>query len=61
MWDKVIQPWNVVNAGIGSDSTQHVLWRLKNGLLQHCNPKVYIFLLCGKKWSLFFIKEIYTV
>jgi len=31
-WEKTWAPMHAVNAGIGGDRTQHVLWRLKNGL-----------------------------
>ncbi|XP_066915282.1 platelet-activating factor acetylhydrolase IB subunit alpha1-like [Clytia hemisphaerica] len=45
-WEDTIKPLNAVNAGIGGDRTEHVLWRLQNGLLQHCKPKVVV-ILCG--------------
>ena len=41
-WDKLVQPLNAVNTGIGGDSTQHVLWRLQNGILKTCKPMVAI-------------------
>jgi beta-glucosidase len=31
-WEKTWAPMHAVNAGIGGDRTQHVLWRLNNGL-----------------------------
>lgn len=37
---------SIANAGVGGDRTQHVLWRLHNGLLDHTHPLV-IFLLIG--------------
>ncbi|XP_057302185.1 platelet-activating factor acetylhydrolase IB subunit alpha1-like [Hydractinia symbiolongicarpus] len=43
-WENYFQPLHSVNAGIGGDSTQHVLWRLENGLLSNCSPKVLVVL-----------------
>lgn len=31
---------HALNFGIGGDGTQHVLWRLENGELEHIRPKV---------------------
>ena len=31
-------------SGIGGDCTQHVLWRLQNGLLSSCTPKLVVVL-----------------
>lgn len=33
-WEKTWAPMHAVNLGIGGDRTQHVLWRLNNGLLE---------------------------
>lgn len=43
-WDTLFQPLHAVNAGIGGDCTQHVLWRLQNGVLDACNPQVAVVL-----------------
>ncbi len=34
VWEKTWAPMRGVNLGIGGDRTQHVLWRLNNGLLE---------------------------
>jgi len=48
-WEKVPQIWNEyfgkykpINAGIGGDQTQHVLWRLENGNIDGIHPKVAV-------------------
>ena len=43
LWEETIKPLNALNAGIGGDRTEHILWRLQNGLLKHATPKVRIF------------------
>ncbi|XP_049840794.1 platelet-activating factor acetylhydrolase IB subunit alpha1 [Schistocerca gregaria] len=42
MWIKDFIPLHSLNFGIGGDQTQHVLWRIKNGELDHVNPKVVV-------------------
>lgn len=37
--------YSALNYGICGDKTQHVLWRLKNGLLDNINPKVLVLLI----------------
>jgi len=39
MWDKMFVPLHCLNFGIGSDQTQHVLWRVQNGELDNFSPK----------------------
>ncbi|KAM8962827.1 platelet-activating factor acetylhydrolase IB subunit alpha1 isoform 3-T4 [Lycaon pictus] len=39
IWRELFSPLHALNFGIGSDSTQHVLWRLENGELEHIRPK----------------------
>jgi lysophospholipase L1-like esterase len=36
--------WNAGNFGWGADSTEHILWRLKNGELEGVNPKAIVIL-----------------
>ena len=40
IWDKMFVPLHCLNFGIGSDQTQHVLWRVQNGELDNFLPKV---------------------
>ncbi|XP_045864452.1 platelet-activating factor acetylhydrolase IB subunit alpha1-like [Meles meles] len=39
---KLFSPLHALNFGIGSDSMQHVLWRLENGELEHNRPKIMV-------------------
>jgi beta-glucosidase len=40
IWNKYFGPRKAMNAGIGGDRTQHVLWRLDHGNLDGIKPKV---------------------
>ncbi|XP_026875255.2 platelet-activating factor acetylhydrolase IB subunit gamma isoform X1 [Electrophorus electricus] len=42
VWRKLFSPLHTLNFGIGGDATQHVLWRLSNGELDHISPKVVV-------------------
>ncbi|KAA0703159.1 Platelet-activating factor acetylhydrolase IB subunit gamma [Triplophysa tibetana] len=42
VWRKLFSPLHALNFGIGGDATQHVLWRLSNGELDHISPKVVV-------------------
>ncbi|XP_042296660.1 platelet-activating factor acetylhydrolase IB subunit alpha1 isoform X2 [Sceloporus undulatus] len=42
IWRELFSPLHALNFGIGSDTTQHVLWRLQNGELQHIRPKIVV-------------------
>lgn len=45
-WDKDMVPLNAANFGIGSDATQHVLWRITTGgELDAISPKVVVLLI----------------
>ncbi|XP_066575421.1 platelet-activating factor acetylhydrolase IB subunit gamma isoform X3 [Amia ocellicauda] len=39
VWRELFSPLHALNFGIGGDATQHVLWRLSNGELDHINPR----------------------
>lgn len=41
-WKKYYEPRNAVNLGFGWDMTENVLWRLQNGELDGCTPKVAV-------------------
>ncbi len=45
VWAKYYAPRHALNLGIGSDSTQHVLWRLENGNVDGLKPKVAVVLI----------------
>jgi lysophospholipase L1-like esterase len=44
-WAKYYAPRHALNLGIGSDHTQHVLWRLDHGNLDGLKPKVAVVLI----------------
>lgn len=39
---ELFSPLHALNFGIGGDSTQHVLWRLENGELEHIRPTIVV-------------------
>lgn len=39
IWREMYEPLGAVNVGVSADRTEHVLWRLKNGLLDSIDPK----------------------
>jgi lysophospholipase L1-like esterase len=43
-WRENFFGWNAGNFGWGGDSTQNVLWRMRNGELEGVNPKVIVLL-----------------
>lgn len=43
-WKENFWGWNAGNFGWGADSTQHILWRLRNGEIEGVNPKVIVIL-----------------
>lgn len=43
-WKKNFHGWNAGNFGWGADSTQNILWRIRNGELDGVNPKVIVIL-----------------
>lgn len=45
VWAKYYARRDALNLGIGSDHTQHVLWRLDHGNLDGLNPKVAVVLI----------------
>ena len=42
VWEKYFTPLKAMNAGIGGDRTEHVLWRLDNGNIKGITPKVAV-------------------
>jgi lysophospholipase L1-like esterase len=45
IWDKYFGPRKAMNAGIGGDRTQHVLWRLEHGNIDGIKPKVAVIMI----------------
>ncbi len=43
-WKQNFYGWNAGDFGWGGDSTQNILWRLKNGELDGVNPKIIVLL-----------------
>lgn len=43
-WQENFFGWNAANFGWGGDKTQHILWRLNNGELDHVKPKIIVLL-----------------
>lgn len=41
-WQQYYGHRNAVNLGIGGDRTEHVLWRLNNGIIDDINPKAAV-------------------
>ncbi|HEX4132547.1 MAG TPA: platelet-activating factor acetylhydrolase IB subunit [Pirellulales bacterium] len=44
-WAKYYGPRHAMNAGIGGDRTQHVLWRLDNGNVEGIQPKLAVLMI----------------
>ncbi|HUY35099.1 MAG TPA: platelet-activating factor acetylhydrolase IB subunit [Pirellulales bacterium] len=45
IWDKYFAPRKAMNAGIGGDRTQHVLWRLDHGNIDGIKPKLAVIMI----------------
>ncbi|MFO1022462.1 MAG: platelet-activating factor acetylhydrolase IB subunit [Planctomycetales bacterium] len=45
VWKKYYGKRNAMNAGIGGDQTQHVLYRLENGNLENIKPKLAVIMI----------------
>jgi beta-glucosidase len=45
VWKKRFEPRHALNAGIGGDRTQHVLWRLDNGNVDNISPKLAVLMI----------------
>src|SRR5438309_3506771 len=43
-WNENFSGWNAANFGWGGDTTQNILWRLRNGELEGVHPKVVVLL-----------------
>ncbi|MFP4354390.1 MAG: GDSL-type esterase/lipase family protein [Phycisphaerae bacterium] len=45
IWRKRFVPLNAANFGMSADRTEHVLWRLENGILDRIDPKVVVLMI----------------
>jgi beta-glucosidase len=45
VWKKYYEPRKAMNAGIGGDRTQHVLWRLDHGNIDGLSPKLAVLMI----------------
>ncbi|HWD38042.1 MAG TPA: GDSL-type esterase/lipase family protein [Fimbriimonas sp.] len=45
LWDHYYKGRNTVNLGFGWDRTEHVIWRLENGEIDHIHPKVAVIMI----------------
>jgi lysophospholipase L1-like esterase len=45
VWAKSFGSRNAMNAGIGGDRTQHILWRLDNGNVEGLSPKLAVLMI----------------
>jgi lysophospholipase L1-like esterase len=45
VWNKYYEPRKAMNAGIGGDRTQHVLWRIENGNVEGISPKLAVLMI----------------
>jgi beta-glucosidase len=45
VWKSRYEARNAMNAGIGGDQTQHVLWRLENGNIDGLSPKLIVLMI----------------
>lgn len=45
IWDKAFGAYKPANFGIGGDRTQHVLWRIENGELEHLKARACVLMI----------------
>ncbi len=50
VWDECLSGWTSLNCGVGGDSTQHVLWRLRHGGIDGAEPRVIVLLIGTNNW-----------
>ena len=44
IWEEYYGIRKVINAGSGGDCTEHILWRLENGIMEHIRPALVVLL-----------------
>ncbi|CAH0392546.1 unnamed protein product [Bemisia tabaci] len=42
IWNELFAPLHCLNCGIGGDRTEHVLWRIKDGIFENIKPKAVV-------------------
>jgi beta-glucosidase len=45
VWKANFEPYQAANFGIGGDRTEHVIWRIEDGVLNGIHPKVVVLML----------------
>jgi len=45
VWQKKFERHRMVNAGVGGDRTENILWRLEHGLLENASPKAVVLMI----------------
>ena len=45
IWTEVFGPYEPANMGISGDRTEHVLWRIVNGTLEHVDPQLVVLMI----------------
>lgn len=45
LWERYFAQYHPANLGVGGDGTQHVLWRIQHGELDHMQPRVIVLLI----------------
>lgn len=45
VWQKYYQPRKAFNLGFNGDRTEHVLWRLAHGAVDHMNPRLVVLMI----------------
>jgi len=58
IWKKRYEPRGALNAGIGGDVTQHVLWRLDNGNIDGLSPKLVVLMIGTNNFGGYSAEEI---
>ena len=45
VWARYYEPRHAVNMGFSGDRTEHVIWRLQNGEIDHINPRLAVLMI----------------
>lgn len=58
LWTHFYGSFNAANFGIGGDQTQHIIWRIENGELDHVHPKVVVLMIGTNNTSTYTAEQI---